>query len=66
MTNTEKLYDYISFIIRCDYCSNIGQHNPSVDVEDAASDFAFHGWRVIRSGKVKCPTCSVKSKRKNK
>lgn len=64
MTNNSlKIIDCIVMSVHCEFCSNeiCGHLLEEYELTERADKY---GWMVIRSGKVKCPSCVAKSKRK--
>lgn len=60
--NIMELFNAVVCAINCDYCdSEFGDFN---DVYDAAEGADEEGWEVNRAGKVKCPDCVNKMKKK--
>lgn len=65
-SNAFKLSEFMVLSIKCEYCGMTAQYGGGLDCDDAVTDLDAYGWRVTKTGKVKCPVCVQKSKRKNK
>lgn len=57
-----ELCNAVKCTISCDYCDN--ELNSFQDIIDTAESAHEEGWEVNKSGKVKCPECVDKMKRK--
>ena len=61
-SNIEKLQDHILCSLDCSYCK---RGLTTLDYERMAEEAHNEGWRITKSFRVMCPTCSAKRKRKS-
>ena len=52
--NIMNLYEVVDCFVRCDYCK---RELHGVDCFEVAEEADYNGWKVNRSGKVKCQHC---------
>lgn len=57
--NILNLYDYVKCTLVCSYCGDEfgGYGDDVLDVAEAADEW---GWKITKSGYVKCPKCTPK------